>query len=158
MKQLMAIAALFLMSTSGYGQTSDNIMEQHTAQEAAILQVHDRLYQALVAKEESPLQTCLHPAFRFTSANADVQQKEQFLTGFALNPLVRLPSVVTSEKEVTIVDRTAVVTALAHIRIIRNTAKDNTVLELWERLTETYVLQHDRWQLLAMQATYIPKK
>ncbi len=152
MKKIMWMA-LALSAVTTPAQVNQTAMEQQT-----VLNLHTGLYKTLVNKDEPQLRNCLAEAFVFTSANADVQYKEAFIKDFAMNPQIKLPLMSTSDQKITVVNNTAVLTALIHINIIRNIQKDNTAIELWERLTETYIKQEGQWRLLALHATYVPNK
>jgi ketosteroid isomerase-like protein len=151
MKNNMMAVAMVLTTVFAHAQTNHQIMQQDKEQ---VLQVHRKIYQAIAGKKGSDLQEMLKPEFIFTSANADVWNKEKFLNGFALHPAIALPLFVTSEENIIIIDNTAICTALAHINIKRG---DQPVQELWERVTETYINQLGMWKLLAIQATYVQK-
>ena len=143
--------AILLATVFVHAQTNQRNMPSEKEQ---LLQIHKKIYAAISNKKESDLQEMLKPEFVFTSATADVWSKEKFLNGFALRPAIALPLFATSEENITIIDNTAILTALAHINIKRG---DQPVQELWERVTETYVKQLGYWKLLALQATFVQK-
>lgn len=149
MKKIIITVAILSAALFVHAQT--NTMQNEKEQ---VLQNHKKIYEAIAGKKGSGLQEMLKPAFIFTSANADVWNKEQFINGFALHPAISLPLFVTSEENIIIIDNTAICTALAHINIKRG---DQPVQELWERVTETYIKQLGKWKLLAIQATYVQK-
>lgn len=120
-----------------------------------VLDLHKQLLAAIAGKNETFLREHIRKEFLFTSANADVLNKEAFVKGFAMNPAVKFPLFEPSEQQVIMMNGAAVVTAVVHISIIRG---ENPPQELWERITETYVYEEGRWQLLASQATFITKK
>ncbi|SIN75812.1 protein of unknown function [Chitinophaga niabensis] len=117
-----------------------------------VLQLHKELLAAIAAKNEPFLREHIRQEFLFTSANADVLNKEAFVKGFAMNPALKLPLFEPSGQQVIMVNETAIVTAVVHINIIRG---NNAPEELWERITETYIQDKGQWKLLASQATFI---
>jgi hypothetical protein len=121
-----------------------------------VLYVHKQIFEAIANKTEDPVRNHLQEAFVFTSANADVQQKDAFIKGFVMNPAIKLPLFVSTEEQVLIVNNVAIVTAVVHINIVR--ANETVVRDLWERITGTYMKQGNEWTLLALQATYMQKK
>lgn len=131
------------------------ICGQAKAQETMVLQLHKQLLAAIAGKDEAFLRENIRPEFLFTSANADVLNKEAFVKGFAMNPALKFPLFEPSDQQVILLNNVAIVTAVVHISIIRG---DNPPQELWERITETYTYDAGKWKLLASQATFIPKK
>lgn len=121
-----------------------------------VLVVHKQIFEAIANKKETPVRNNLQETFVFTSANADVQQKDAFVKGFVMNPAIKLPVFVSTDEQVFVVDHVAIVTAVAHINIVR--ANETDVRDLWERITGTYIKQGNEWKLLALQATYMQKK
>ncbi|HEX6432147.1 MAG TPA: nuclear transport factor 2 family protein [Niastella sp.] len=121
-----------------------------------VLNVHKQFFDAIANRNEAPVRNNLQEAFVFTTANADVLQKDAFIKGFVMNPAIKLPVFVSTEEQVAVIDNVAIVTAVAHINIIR--ANETVVRDLWERITGTYIKQGNEWQLLALQATYMQKK
>ena len=144
-KQYLLAAALLLAAT---------IHAQNKTGMEQVLNNHKKIYKAISGKNANDLQLMLSHGFVFTSALAEVWNKEKFVNGFALNPAIQLPLFETTEQNITIIDNTAILTALAHINIKRN---DQPVQELWERVTETYVKQQGKWTLVALQATFVQK-
>ena len=114
------------------------------------------IFDAIANRNETPVRNNLQETFVFTTANADVLQKEAFVKGFVMNPALKLPVFVSTGEQVLIVEHVAIVTAVAHINIIR--ANETVVRDLWERITGTYIKQGNDWKLLALQATYMQKK
>jgi hypothetical protein len=153
MKQLLFTALFLWMAPIIYAQTQSTVGKTSPVMDQ-ILETHKALYKALPEKSATVLESILRPEFVFTSANGDRQDRQSFLTGFALNAAVGIPLLQTSEQKIILVDNTAVLTALMHIHIIRNVNTDTTVRDLWERATETYVKQGGQWKLLSLQATY----
>ncbi len=119
-----------------------------------LLTIHQALYKALPERAEPIIQETLHPEFVFSSANGDIQAKGSFIKDFVMNASIKIQSLATSQQKLVIIDNTAILTCLMHIQIIRDVTKDNTVLELWERVTETYVQQGTTWKIVALHATY----
>ena len=150
MKKTIIAVAILLATVFVHAQTNQNMQPEKDQ----LLQIHKKIYAAIACKKGPDLQEMLKPEFIFTSANADVWNKEKFLNGFAMHPAVALPLFVTSEENIIIIDNTAILTALAHINIKRG---DQPVQELWERVTETYIKQLGQWKLLAIQATFVQK-
>lgn len=151
MKNIILLVVIILTTLFTHAQTSLPAMQHEKEQ---LLQDHKKIYQAITTRKESDLRDMLKPEFLFTSANADVWDKEKFIKGFAMHPAIALPLFVTSEENIIIIDNTAICTALVHINIKRG---DQPVQELWERVTETYVKQLGHWKLLAIQATFVQK-
>jgi|GEM_PF-1387171 len=146
MKQLLLTVNLLLMTAITYAQS---------AEKEQVLNINRQLFKGTSEKIESLIRENMEDAFLFTTANADVMDKETYISGFALHPAISIPLLNTSEENVIIVGNTAILTALAHINISRNNAAPN---DLWERITGTYIMQDGRWKILALHATYLPKK
>lgn len=150
MKKLLFISILMLTGYFIYGH-----MKTNNNQEIIALQKH--IYKALQDKDEKLLQQTLHPDFTFISANGDLQNKTAFIRDFAMNPAVKIPLLDISDATVVNIKPTAVLTAVMHIHIILDANKGNTLRDLWERFTATYIQEKGEWQLLALHATYIRK-
>lgn len=151
MKKTIIAVAILLATVFVHAQSNTKNMQSEKEQ---VLQIHKKIYAAIANKKDTQLQEMLNAEFIFTSANADVWDKEKFLKGFVMHPAIDLPLFVTSEENIIIIDNTAICIALAHINIKRG---DQPVRELWERVTETYVKQLGQWKLLAIQATFVQK-
>lgn len=149
MKRIMIAGIALLTALPGIAQSQNPMNTQE------ITNTHNTLFKALQDKNETALRQGLMGSFSFISANGDLQEKETFITAFAMNPVVQLPLLVTSEEKARIVGETAVMTSVVHINIVRDSSKDTTPVDLWERFTETYVRENGHWKLLAMQATYM---
>jgi len=121
-----------------------------------IIQLHRTIMQAVKDKNGAPLHESLKSDFMITSATAELWNKDKFINGFALNPSLQFPEFAPQDQQVIISESTAVLTALVHIKIVRSAGA--TPEELWERTTETYVQQQGVWKLLALQATFVPRK
>lgn len=156
MKRIMITGFALLAALPGYAQSASamNTAKQQTEEVTA---VHNGLFKALQDKSETAIRQGLQETFTFISANGDLQEKEAFITGFAMNPVIQLPLLETSEEKIHIIGGTAVMTSVVHINIIRDIDKDKTPVDLWERFTETYIREEGRWRLLAMQATYMKR-
>jgi hypothetical protein len=140
-------AALLLASLIIHAQN-----KEHMSQE--VLTGHKRIYQAVAGKNEKDLQLMLSHEFVFTSALAELWDKEKFIKGFAMHPSISFEVFETSGEDIKIIDNTAILTALAHIKIKKG---DQPVQELWERVTETYVKQQEIWSVVAIHATFVKK-
>lgn len=147
--------AFLLTGICMYAQNKNATMNIEKEKEQ-VLVVHKQIFEAIANKIEAPVRNNLQEAFVFTTANADVLQKDAFIKGFVMNPAIKLPLFVSTEEQVLIVDHVAVVTAVVHINIVR--ANETAVRDLWERITGTYMKQGNEWKLLALQATYMQKK
>jgi len=132
MKQLLLTVNLLLMTAITYAQS---------AEKEQVLNINRQLFKGTSEKIESLIRENMEDAFLFTTANADVMDKETYISGFALHPAISIPLLNTSEENVIIVGNTAILTALAHINISRNNAAPN---DLWERITGTYIMQDGR--------------
>ncbi|HEY8958885.1 nuclear transport factor 2 family protein [Chitinophaga sp.] len=130
--------------------------EKTTTMQQTIIQLHRTIMEAVKNKNGAPLHESLKNDFIFTSATAELWNKDKFINGFALNPSLQFPEFAPQDQQVIINDNTAVLTALVHIKIIRGTVAAPD--ELWERTTETYVKEQGAWKLLALQATFLPRK
>jgi metal-dependent hydrolase (beta-lactamase superfamily II) len=154
-KQILLTGAVLLTGIFMYAQ-NENVTMKADKEKELVLYVHKQIFDAIANKMEAPVSNNLQEAFVFTSANADVLQKEMFIKGFVMNPAIKLPVFVSTEEQVLMVENVAIVTAVAHINIIR--ANETVVRDLWERITGTYIKQGNEWKLLALQATYMQKK
>lgn len=152
-KKIALTGTILLTGIFMYAQNKNVTMK---AAKDQVLQVHKQIFEAIANKAEAPVSQQLQDAFVFTSANADVQEKDVFIKGFVMNPAIKWLVFVSSDEQVMIVDNTAIVTAVAHINIIRE--NETVVRDLWERITGTYIKQGNEWKLLALQATYMQKK
>jgi hypothetical protein len=121
-----------------------------------VIKLHRTIMKAVKDKNGAPLYESLKNDFIFTSATAELWSKDKFINGFALNPSLQFPEFEPQDQQVIINGNTAVLTALVHIKIIRNAGAAPE--ELWERTTETYVKQQGAWKLLALQATFLSRK
>lgn len=153
MKQMLLTGLLLWITSMLCGQTTPQTNKTIPAMEQVLL-AHQALYKALPEKSATVLESILRPEFVFTSAIGDLMDRSSFLAGFDLNAAVGIPLLQTSEQKITVIENTAVLTALMHINIIRNVKTDSTVRDLWERITETYIKQGQEWKLLSLQATY----
>lgn len=127
-----------------------------TAMQQTVIQLHHIIMKAIKDKNGAPLNESLKNNFIFTSATAELWSKDKFINGFALNPSLQFSEFAPQDQQVIIDDNTAVLTALVHIKIVRSAGAAPE--ELWERTTETYVKQQSDWKLLALQATFLPRK
>jgi len=130
--------------------------EKTATMQQTVIQLHRTIMNAIKEKNGVPLHESLKNDFIFTSATAELWSKDKFINGFALNPALRFPEFEPQDQQVIINESTAVLTALVHIKIVRGAGA--TPEELWERTTETYVQQQGAWKLLALQATFLPRK
>lgn len=155
MKRIVCTCLFALWAFIIHGQSKNRTMEAPsiTTQEQ-VLNIHKELFRAIAGKVEAPIRQTLQEQFLFTSANGDVQDKTAFIRDFVLHPAIQLPLFVTSDEKVTMLGKTAILTAVAHISIIKGNAPAK---DLRERITATYVKQQNQWTLLALQATYIPQ-
>ncbi|SFD15794.1 protein of unknown function [Chitinophaga sp. CF118] len=161
MKQMLIVGSLLLANTIIYAQSSNEIMETAKTMnqnQEKILTLHKSFYDALTLRTEKIIREGLREEFVFTSANGDILDKEKFIKGFAMNPSIKIPLLNTSNQKIVVIENTAILTGIMHINIIRDITNDNTVRDLWERITETYIRQGDQWKLLALQATYMQNK
>ena len=154
-KKMVLTGTILLTGIFMYAQNKNATMNAAKEKEQ-ILYVHKQIFDAIANKNEASVRNMLQESFVFTSANADVQPKDAFIKGFVMNPAIKLPVFVSAEEQVVVIDNVAVVTAVAHINIIR--ANETAVRDLWERITGTYIKQGNEWQLLALQATYMLNK
>lgn len=152
MKQVTVILLLFtFFATAGSVQaqsTKKNVMPT----KEKILQLQQQLLEAISQKKAAVLEEYIRPEFIFTAATGEAWERNKFINGFSLNPAIQLPLLTASRQQVLIVEKTAVVTSLYQIHIIRGENKPQE--ELWELTTETWVQEGGKWRLLAMQATY----
>ncbi|MBO9729621.1 MAG: nuclear transport factor 2 family protein [Chitinophaga sp.] len=130
--------------------------EKTTTMQQTIIQLHRNIMKAVKDKNGAPLQESLKSDFIFTSATADLWNKDKFINGFALNPSLQFPEFAPQDQQVIMNDHAAVLTALVHIKIVRGAGAAPE--ELWERTTETYVKEQGGWKLLALHATFLPRK
>lgn len=151
-KKIVLTGSILLTGIFMYAQNKNVTMKTEKEQ---VLLVHKQIFEAIAKKTAWPVNENLQDAFLFTSANADVQHKGAFIKDFVMNPAIKLPLLVTSDENVMVLDNTAVLTAVAHINIIR--PNETVVTDLWERITGTYIKQGNEWKLLAMQATYMKR-
>lgn len=149
--QTIILSLLLLFQYQLHAQNEKTIAMQQT-----IIQLHHTIMKAVKDKNGAPLHESLKSDFIFTSATAELWNKDKFINGFALNPSLQFPEFAPQDQQVIINDNTAVLTALVHIKIVRGAAAAPD--ELWERTTETYVKQQGVWKLLALQATFLPRK
>lgn len=145
------LSLLFLFQFQLHAQN-----EKTTTMQQTIIQLHRTIMEAVKNKNGAPLHESLKSDFIFTSATAELWNKDKFINGFALNPSLQFPEFAPQDQQVIINDNTAVLTALVHIKIARSAAVPPD--ELWERTTETYVKEQGVWKLLALQATFLPRK
>lgn len=152
-KKVVLTGAFLLTGICMLAQNENVIMK---AEKEKVLHVHKQIFDAIASRMEAPVRTHLQEAFVFTTANADLLQKETFIKGFVMNPAIKLPVFVSADEQVIVVENVAIVTAVAHVNIIR--ANETNVRDLWERITGTYMKQGNEWKLLALQATYMQKR
>lgn len=153
-KKIAITSVILLVAVLIYAQTKNRAMISDQEKEQ-VLQIHKKIFNAIAEKTETVMRENMQNDFLFTSANADVQDKETFIKGFAMNPAIKLPLFVSSNENVIVKDNTAILTAIVHINIIKG---NEPVRDVWERITGTYIKQENDWKLLAMQATYMQKK
>lgn len=152
MKRIATFILLFtLLGTAG------NLQAQSTKKNTMItkeklLQLQQQLLEAISQKKGAVLEEFIRPEFIFTAATGEAWERNKFINGFSLNPAIQLPLLTASKQQVMIVEKTAVITSLYQIHIIRG--ENNPQEELWELTTETWVQEGNKWRLLAMQATY----
>ncbi|WP_343746227.1 nuclear transport factor 2 family protein [Chitinophaga sp.] len=146
--QAIILSLLLLFQSRLHAQN-----EKTTAMQQTIIQLHRTIMKAVKDKDGAPLHESLKNDFIFTSATAELWDRDKFINGFALNPSLQFPEFAPQGQQVIINDNTAVLTALVHIKIVRGAAAPQ---ELWERTTETYVRQQGVWKLLALHATFLP--
>ena len=149
--QATALSLLFFFQSQLQAQ-----IEKTTTMQQTVIQLHRTIMKAVKDKNGILLYESLKSDFIFTSATAELWSKDKFITGFALNPSFQFPEFAPQDQQVIINDNTAVLTALVHIKIVRSAGAAPE--ELWERTTETYVKQQGVWKLLALQATFLPRK
>ncbi|MET3877736.1 DUF4440 domain-containing protein [Chitinophaga sp. OAE865] len=150
MKRITGAIALLAAMMTTYGQSKHQHMQTQQ-----ILDVNRQLFKGTAEKTEALIRENIADGFLFTTANADVLDKEGYIKGFALHPSIKISLMSTSDERVTISGSTAILTAIAHIRIAKN---DEAPRDLLERITGTYILAGGRWKMLALQATYVPGK
>ena len=150
-KKIVLISVILLVTVLINAQTKNRTMISDQEKEQ-VLQIHKKIFNAIAEKIEPDLRENMQDVFLFTSANADVQDKETFIKGFAMNPAIKLPLFVSSNENVIVKDNTAILTARVHINIIKG---NEPVRDVWERITGTYIKQGNEWKLMALQATYM---
>ena len=148
MKKITGIIALLIAMMVTYGQSKNQRMQTQQ-----VLDINRELFKGTAEKTEALIRENMAEEFLFTTANADVLDKEGYIKGFALNPSIKISLLNTSDERVTISGSTAVLTGIAHIIIATNNEAPRNLLE---RITGTYILAGGRWKMLALQATYIP--
>ncbi|NML22544.1 nuclear transport factor 2 family protein [Pseudoflavitalea sp. G-6-1-2] len=153
MKQAIPALILSLLLLSGSQLHAQN---ETTTMQQTIIQLHRSIMKAVKDKNGAPLSESLKSNFIFTSATAELWNKDKFINGFALNPALQFPEFAPQDQQVIIDENTAILTALVHIKIVRGAGAAPE--ELWERTTETYVRQQGEWKLLALHATFLPRK
>jgi hypothetical protein len=154
MKKVILVTVLSLLLSS-QSQLQAQI-KTTTAMQQTVIQLHSIIMKAIKDKNGMPLHESLKNNFIFTSATAELWSKDKFINGFALNLSLQFSEFAPQDQQVIIDDNTAVLTALVHIKIVRSVGAAPE--ELWERTTETYVKQQGAWKLLALQATFLPRK
>ena len=116
--------------------------------EDEVLDVARRRSAALVARDEQALTALHHPAFRFTTPRSDVRDRAQYVEGNIGGRLVWRAQRL-EDTHVTIVDDTAILSAVAHDEFER----DGTAQAHAMRLTLTFVRDAGtRWIALAGHA------
>jgi ketosteroid isomerase-like protein len=116
--------------------------------EADVLDVARRRSAALVARDAQALTALHHAAFRFTTPRGDVRDRAQYVHGNTGGSLVWRAQRL-EDPDVTIVDDTAILTAVAHDEFER----DGTPQAHAMRLTLTFVRDAgSRWIALAGHA------
>src|SRR5690349_3590988 len=86
MKKVVALILLTLPSVMGSTQTSGRMLSSKTEPDYEIAALHDSLYTAILEKNRNILSQRLDDAFIFTSADAQVFNREKFIDGFVMNP------------------------------------------------------------------------
>ncbi len=145
-----AMLVLFLCTIKAFSQSNQPptpMQSQLVNPSQQLVNLQRGLAKATREKNDAPLKEGLHPAFVFTTAQAKVLTKEEYLKGFALNPAIKLEQFNSGEEKVTIIGNTAIVTALFHIKF------EQQPNELLERTTATYIKSGEQWQMVALQAT-----
>jgi hypothetical protein len=117
-KKIAITSVILLVAVLIYAQTKNRAMISDQEKEQ-VLQIHKKIFNAIAEKTETVMRENMQNDFLFTSANADVQDKETFIKGFAMNPAIKLPLFVSSNENVIVKDNTAILTAIVHINIIK---------------------------------------
>jgi len=92
----------------------------------------------------------LHQEFIFTSPRAVVLHKDAFIKDLVINPAVQLEVLeIVKEEKVVACGTAAVLSGTA-----KGKFKDKD--QFWVRITSTFVYNGSRWELLALQETFIP--
>lgn len=155
MKRIATIILLFSLLGAGTMQ-AQSIKKNAMTTKEEILQLQQQLLEAISQKKAAVLEEFIRPEFIFTAATGEAWERNKFINGFSLNPAIRLPLLAASKQQVMIVEKTAVITSLYQIHIIRGENKPQE--ELWELTTETWVQEGSKWRILAMQATYAKRE
>lgn len=154
MKKLIVLAALIVQVCNAGSLFAQKTQSRTMEQE--VIATHVTMLRAIKEKDGNPLRAIIEDNLSFTSATAEVWNKARFIDGFVLNPQIGFPEFNSSERVVRLYEKTAILTALYHIRITRKPGADPE--ELYERVTETYIKINSKWKLMAMQATFVTKK
>src|SRR5688572_13715477 len=113
-KKMVLTGAVLLTGICMYAQNKNVSMNVEKEKEQ-VLSVHKQIFDAIANRNETPVRNNLQETFVFTTANADVLQKEAFVKGFVMNPALKLPVFVSTEEQVLLAEHVAIVTGVAHI-------------------------------------------
>src|SRR4051812_9619248 len=110
-RKIVLTGVLLLTGIFIYAQNKEVTMKTEKEKEQ-VLTIHKQTFDAIANKAEALVRNKLQEAFVFTSANADVQQKDAFIKDFVMNPAIKLPLLVSADEQVFVVDNVAIVTAV----------------------------------------------
>jgi|GEM_PF-1574355 len=126
------------------------ITDNLQATELTISLLHKNLLNAICAKNGDYMPEHLHQEFIFTSPKAVVLHKDAFIKDLVINPAVQLEVLeIVEEEKVVVCGPAAVLSGTA-----KGKFKDKD--QFLVRITSTFVYNGSRWELLALQETFIP--
>lgn len=123
----------------------------HEAAVAEVLELEERRFAAMVAKDTATLDELFAEELSYTHSNASVDTKASFLAAIEARRF-DYRSVTCSDRRTVVIGDAALLTGRAQIEVVAGGRE----VHLDARFTITYVRRDGRWQFLAWQSTSIP--
>ena len=143
-------AGLVLVAPTVWGQQPDSARRMFV--ERAVLQVQASRFQAMMGGNIEKLGTILADDLTYTHTTGEIETKVEFLSSLQ-SQTIKYESIEPKEVQVRIYDSTAVVTGISAMRVsVREQHFSFSI-----RFIEVYKKTDGNWQLIAWQATRLPK-
>ena len=134
-----------------WGQTSDS--PAGTVAEREVLETQTRRFQAMMDVDLEALDTILSGELTYTHTSGHMETKGEFLSSLR-SQSITYESIKPTDINIHISDSTAVVTGISAMRIIFR----ESPLAFSIRFIEVYQKNDGNWQLVAWQATRLPRE